>query len=462
MTIARATSVVAAMAALQPSAAGQGWTFISNSGPSPRYGHSMAFDSQRGRTVLFGGVAGNAALLSDTWEWDGTTWILVPAAGPTARVEQAMAFDGQRARVILFGGSGANGPLGDTWEWDGVNWTTIQSFSSPAPRTAAAMAYDSQRGRTVLFGGAIPSVGPLADTWEWDGLTWAQAFASGPSPRNSHAMAFDTHRGRTVLFGGEDSASASTPFLGDTWEWDGSTWTQSAAVGPSARSRLVMVYEAHRGRVIIHGGTTGVGSESGTWEWDGASWNTLTNPAAPTRVWHAMAYDFRRRHSLMFGGWDNAIAHHGDTWTFTGPVPATFTPFGQGCPSPTGTPQLIAAPGSLPIIGSTFTMQITNLPVSIFAVPFGAVGFSNQTFGGAPLPAPLDVIGATGCTLYVSIDQEFVLTNQSGTAAWNIPVPFDLSLIGLDAYVQGAVLVPGFNAANLVVANAGHVVVGWL
>lgn len=65
-----------------------------------------------------------------------------------------------------------------------------------------------------------------------------------------------------------------------------------------------------------------------------------------------------------------------------------------------------------------------------------------------------------GCTLFVSIDQEFVLANVSGTATWNLPVPNDLGLLGLDAYVQGAVLVPGFNPANLVVSNAGHAVVG--
>lgn len=39
-------------------------------GPAPRYGHSMAFDSIRNVTFLFGGVDHLAERLGDTWQYD--------------------------------------------------------------------------------------------------------------------------------------------------------------------------------------------------------------------------------------------------------------------------------------------------------------------------------------------------------------------------------------------------------
>src|SRR5262245_66106604 len=54
---------------------------------------------------------------------------------------------------------------------------------------------------------------------------WTQVPVTGPSAR-APAMAYDSQRGRTVLFGGLTLFRA--PPLGDTWEWDGSTWVQLA------------------------------------------------------------------------------------------------------------------------------------------------------------------------------------------------------------------------------------------
>ena len=47
------------------------------------------------------------------------------------------------------------------------------------------MAYDSQRGRIVLFGGSNSITGALGDTWEWDGATWTPMAShwAGPGGR---------------------------------------------------------------------------------------------------------------------------------------------------------------------------------------------------------------------------------------------------------------------------------------
>lgn len=63
-----------------------------------------------------------------------------------------MAYDSARGRIVMFGGSGNAYPseLGDTWEWDGKNWTRGQPTNSPGWGDASVRADDSARQCTVL------------------------------------------------------------------------------------------------------------------------------------------------------------------------------------------------------------------------------------------------------------------------------------------------------------------------
>jgi hypothetical protein len=82
-----------------------------------------------GRCItVFGGMAqaqkGTYAAVGDTWEWDGKYWIERLDFGPPPRAEHSMAFDSGRGRVVLFGGMGPSIDtqpptlirFGDTWE----------------------------------------------------------------------------------------------------------------------------------------------------------------------------------------------------------------------------------------------------------------------------------------------------------------------------------------------------------
>ena len=83
-----------------------------------------------------------------------------------------------------------------------------------------AMVYDASRQRVVLFGGNANG-GRVDDTWEYNGTTWTQAAPnSKPSARDQHALAYDSVRQRVVLFGGLSGVT-----LADTWEYNGTTWT---------------------------------------------------------------------------------------------------------------------------------------------------------------------------------------------------------------------------------------------
>jgi hypothetical protein len=282
--------------------------------PSNRHYPKLAYDSARGRTVMFGGFDGSSSYLQDTWTWDGTNWTdMNPASNPGGRMEHAVAYDGGRQRVVLFGGR-AKVDLGDTWEWSGTNWEQMSPATSPSVRRGATMVYDSARGRVVLWGGFNDTSTHLQDTWEWDGTNWElKAPTSRPSARYEHAMAYDLARQRAVMFGGDQAGN-----LQDTWEWDGTNWElRKPSSVPSVRSQCGMAYDSVRGRVVLFGGVGGSPYRQDTWEWDGTNWEQMSPSSVPSnRMRHNLAFDSARGRVVMFGGADNSDAALGDTWEY--------------------------------------------------------------------------------------------------------------------------------------------------
>ena len=270
----------------------------------------LAFDAEHRSIVAFGRPSykqyGNM-----TWEWDRSTWTRHNVLEPPERMGHAMLYDRHRKVMVLFGGQGLGHFLGDTWEWDGDGWT-MKSDTGPAPRGWHAMAYDEERGVTVLFGGITVQEGLLQyfdDTWEWDGASWTQRIAIGPSPRRYHAMVYDASASRVLLYGGI-GGNVSTGMLGDTWEWDGATWILRASDGPSPRYVHTMAYDRTRRVTTLFGGMTPT-CESNvakgclndeTWEWDGIGWTRrdVEPPDAMIAI-PKMLFDEQRQTTLLFG-----------------------------------------------------------------------------------------------------------------------------------------------------------------
>ena len=191
-----------------------------------------------------------------------------------------------------------------------------KSVPGPGTRALHGMVFDSARSRTICFGGSNSNGGanPFGDTWEWDGSTWSQVNTVGPSARSGHAMAFDSARSRVVLNGGWNVVD-----LRDTWEWDGIGWSQVAALGPAGRDLHAMAYDPQRGVTVIFGGqdhgTSGCYSD--TWEWDGVNWTHVTNLGPYPRCGHAMTFDSGLGRVILHGGTDGSN-DYSDTWTFDG------------------------------------------------------------------------------------------------------------------------------------------------
>ncbi|MCK4659379.1 MAG: hypothetical protein KAV82_07645 [Phycisphaerae bacterium] len=205
-------------------------------------------------------------------------------------------------------------------------WLDVSTVG-PSPRSNMILAYDGTRDVVVLFGGVEASSGQkVGDTWEYDGSTWTLRATTGPTARQDSAAAFDAVRGVVVLHGGHDNNDAA---LGDTWEWDGTAWAQVATSGPTDRWSARMVYDGIRQECVLFGGiwdTGGSGEEewlyNDTWVWDGTSWQQRVVEGPCARRSHGMAFDDTRQVAVLFGGYGGEFGQGfenlGDTWEWDG------------------------------------------------------------------------------------------------------------------------------------------------
>jgi hypothetical protein len=90
----------------------------------------------------------------------------------------------------------------------------------------------SNIGPVVMFGG-VSGWNILGDTWEWNGSSWTPRMVAGPSPRSGHAMAGGPV-GRVVLYGGFSGFSSFEVLgdLADAWSWDGAGWQHQPLTVP--------------------------------------------------------------------------------------------------------------------------------------------------------------------------------------------------------------------------------------
>jgi hypothetical protein len=207
-----------------------------------------------------------------------------------------------------------------------AGWHRIMTPNSPAGRYTHGLAYDTQRHITVLFGGDSTGSSRLNDTWEFNGTTWTQVIPAQSPPGRvniDQALVYDTVRTRTVLFGGLGVSG----YLSDTWEYDGTTWVQVIGQSPQKRDSHAMVFDSQRGVTVLFGGYSSSGSRlNDTWEYTG-TWHQVSTPQSPpSRSHHAMAYDVGRNRVVLFGGLNSTNTALGDTWEYDGTTWHAVTP----------------------------------------------------------------------------------------------------------------------------------------
>ncbi len=309
--------------------------------PSARTGTSLvaAVGADGGELgVLFGG---NALLSTNnqTWTYAPTNWSQrAPTTAPSARAWHTMTWDAQQQRVILFGGSaGLNGPLrSDTWAFDPLTDTWVQLTNlgtPPSARFLTAMVYVPELQRHLLFGGGTATSNNAEATALDNGLwwldvnvlaataTWTPIMPTGTAPpaRASACCGYDSVRRRLIVFGGE----IVNDTLADTAEYDvaGNAWVPIAAVTPpTKRGSAVCTFDARANKFVLYGGvTTPSGTpQSAAFEYAPATstWKTITPaPSAGALTFAGSTYSARAGGMMLFGGRTSAIGTSQATWT---------------------------------------------------------------------------------------------------------------------------------------------------
>lgn len=290
--------------------------------PSPRTLARMVFDESNEETVLFGGrgnvdsATGVAHSIDETWLMSGSRWAQrFPSVRPEGRAAHSMVYDSKRGRVVLFGGftdaAAVNGLAifhNDTWVWQNGQWTFVETAHAPSPRYYSAMAYDSDRDRIVLFGGIAyksdnKTTETLYDTWEFDGTDWTQAAPSGSVHVGKPVLAYDPSRKQMVLVGSND-LFATTMYL---YNAEAKSWAAPSPAPdklPTCANDGVMVYQKHKQRIAYVGGIcqTGTPTSDELWEWDGTTWVKATINSVDKATGQAFTYDASTFRLQMFGG----------------------------------------------------------------------------------------------------------------------------------------------------------------
>jgi hypothetical protein len=178
------------------------------------------------------------------------------------------------------------------------------------------MVYDPAGKDVVVFGG-YRDVGYIGDTWTWDGRTWTQRSPStSPSARAGAGIAYDRVTRQLVMFGGFSGSS----YLGDTWTWDGSeaTWSlHDTPTRPVNVSGPMLFTDPVNGHVDMFGGFDGRLFQATTWQWTGSDWKNLHPATSATARGAAIAQlDPAHHEVVMFSGIADLNAY--DTWTWDG------------------------------------------------------------------------------------------------------------------------------------------------
>jgi hypothetical protein len=286
--------------------------------PSGRTATRMVFDAKTAHMILFGGTTKldngtrQSYDLDDTWEWNGDRWIQDhPAHAPHGRSFHTMVYDSNHSRTVLFGGksgtlTSASVQYNDTWTFDGKDWTQVNTPNSPQARIYTGSAFNPIRDRMILFGGTnISADGKtttnLSDTWEFDGTTWTQLSATGPAVAKP-VLVYDAANNRVIMIGSSDK-SATLMYRFDA---SNKTWVQMTEVTtlPSCAVDAQMVYQTHDNTIVLFGGVCSDSAITGdTWEFDGTAWKKVDSANDPDRLSaEAMAYDSVRHQTMIFGG----------------------------------------------------------------------------------------------------------------------------------------------------------------
>ncbi len=352
----------------------QGWHEIKTH-RYPLFTGPIGYDPIQDRIVMIGPN-------SETWEFDFQDWnqIRPPLPYPKGRREHAMAYDEDRGTTVMFGGWGISDDDG-TWEFTDHKWVNNDTRNLSSSIEEPQMAYDSTRKKMVIFRGDF-----VSETWEYNSIDWELRVEHAPCHpylqsiggcfRFDCAMTYDKILRGCVLYGGYFWWNMEGYTLNDISLYDGTNWIllglQQTAIRhtltfheglnrtvllqapnsnelyyldcapygldcswsalpnpnpPEPRSNSVIIYNSARRSLFLFGG----GLEDNTvyhdaikmynelWEYKDYRWIKYDLSLKPCPIWkHCMIYDKKEDEAILFGG--EYIEIKPDTWILYNPL----------------------------------------------------------------------------------------------------------------------------------------------
>ncbi len=186
------------------------WTNVTPAAsPSPRSNSRMVYDSKNDMMIIFGGNEAGTGWTTDTWTYktSSNTWTeMFPVNSPSPRYGHSMAYDSAKDRTVLYGGHYGN-RLGDTWTYNisSNDWFLRTSATNPPPLYHHTMVYDSNTDKFVMFGGIDDGGIYRNDTWHLDTSSpWGEP-ASNTNGENFTAIAWDDSETFAIAVGNSAS-----------------------------------------------------------------------------------------------------------------------------------------------------------------------------------------------------------------------------------------------------------------
>ena len=176
-----------------------------------------------------------------------------------------------------------------------------------------------------------------------------------------------------------------------------------------------------------------------TFDWDGTNWAEVdaAHPQAFRRGCALASYGGR---VLAHGGYGYFLTPVQDRIELSTPSLASWSPFGEAGATSVGSLTL-TAPRNRPWLGTT--VRVTLRDLSQICLPALWAGFSNDFYGGQPLPFDLAALGWPGTMVRIAPEVLVGMTSLgNGVAHADIAVPNLHALLGAQLHLQALAFEP--------------------
>ncbi|MCX5861663.1 MAG: hypothetical protein NTW27_06040 [Deltaproteobacteria bacterium] len=308
------------------------WTDVSpTSNPAARYSPGTIYDPVNHQILMFAGrISSTATNVNELWKYDiaTNTFTQLSPSGtpPSIRYTPNSVYDPVNHCMLTYGGVVASGYVNDLFKYDiaGNTWTQLSPTGGPPNSTSYLdSAYDPVGHALWIFGGQhVIGGAKLNDLWKYDiaANTWTLLSPAGtpPSARTRVMMVYDVAHA-LLVFGGQDVSV----YLNDLWKYDitADSWTQISPAGtlPHIRGDSCRAFDHINGDYIIFGGTSSdLARMDDLWKYNVATntWSEVSLSNKPGVRSHAgTAWDAKNGKFYMIHGYNNSGAIS-DCWKY--------------------------------------------------------------------------------------------------------------------------------------------------